>query len=75
MPLVEPARSSTAVRQKALKDSLGVRTATLRGPVPDPVARVTNLGGVPIKSGARAAGMSDLRGGRRTKAVVIGGAK
>ena len=46
-----------------------------RGPVPDPVAQVTNLGGGPISLGALAAGMRDLRGGRRTKAVVVSGAK
>ena len=45
------------------------------GPGPDPVARVTNLGGRPIKPGALAAGMRDLGGGWRTKTVVVGGAK
>jgi len=53
----------------------GVQTAVPRGMASNPGAQITSQGGRPIRLGALVAGAGDLTDGRRTKAVVLGGAK
>ena len=64
-----------AVQQKALEYGQRVRTAIPKGLASDPMDGITSQGDRPIRLGALAAGAGDLVDGRRTEAVVQGGAK
>ena len=62
-------------RGRVSEDGSGARTVTPRDLVPDLGARFVSQGDRPIMLRALIAGMRDLGGGLRTKAVAVGGAK